>query len=452
MKIGFVSLGCPKNQLDTEVMLHEVMEAGYEITPDETEADMVIINTCAFIESAKKEAIDNILDVAWLKKHRSLKAIIVTGCMAERYGKEILEEFPEVDAVLGVGSIHNIVEAIRSCEQNAGKKRKKGSPDCRYYSHEDKNTVRLGGDRVLTTPDYAAYLKISEGCDNRCTYCAIPDIRGKFRSRPMEELIAEAKDLDALGVKELTIIAQDTTRYGIDLYGEYRLDKLLHEITDNTSIPWIRVLYCYPDKITDGLIEEMKNNPRILHYIDLPLQHISDTILRRMNRHGKSDMIREVLAKIRREIPDVVIRTTFIVGFPGESEDDFCQLAEFIKSEKFARAGVFTYSREEGTPAFDFPDQIDEQVKQDRMDILMRSQLEISDEYNKAQIGKVIDVLCEGYDEVGECYFGRSRGDAPEIDGKVFFRSEKKIGAGEFVKVKVRSVTDYDLWGFALQS
>jgi ribosomal protein S12 methylthiotransferase len=452
MKIGFVSLGCPKNQLDTEVMLHEVMEAGYEITPDETEADMVIINTCAFIESAKKEAIDNILDVAWLKKHRSLKAIIVTGCMAERYGKEILEEFPEVDAVLGVGSIHNIVEAIRSCEQNAGKKRKKGGPDCRYYSHEDKNTVRLGGDRVLTTPDYAAYLKISEGCDNRCTYCAIPDIRGKFRSRPMEELIAEAKELDALGVKELTVIAQDTTRYGIDLYGEYRLDKLLHQITEQTSIPWIRVLYCYPDKMTDGLIEEMKNNPRILNYIDLPLQHISDKILRRMNRHGKSDMIRGVLDKLRREIPDVVIRTTFIVGFPGEDEDDFCQLAEFIKSEKFARAGVFTYSREEGTPAFDFEDQIDEQIKQDRMDILMRSQLEISDEYNKSKIGEVIDVLCEGYDEVGECYFGRSRGDAPEIDGKVFFRSEKKIGAGEFVKVKIRSVTDYDLWGFALQA
>ncbi len=452
MKIGFVSLGCPKNQLDTEVMLHHVASAGYEITPEETEADIVIINTCAFIESAKKEAIDNILDIAWLKKHRSLKAIIVTGCMAERYGEDILKEFPEVDAVLGVGSIHNIVEAIESCIQNAGKKRKKNEPDCRYFSREDKNTVALGGDRVLTTPDYAAYLKISEGCDNRCTYCAIPDIRGRFRSRPMDELIAEARELDEMGVKELTIIAQDTTRYGIDLYGEYCLDKLLHRITEETNIPWIRVLYCYPDKITDSLIEEMKNNPRILNYIDLPLQHISDNVLRRMNRHGKSAEIREILAKLRREIPDITIRTTFIVGFPGETEQDFTYLAEFLKEQKFARVGVFTYSREEGTPAYDFEDQIDEQVKQDRMDILMRSQLNISDEYFKSKIGSVVNVICEQYDPVSECYFGRSEGDAPEIDGKVFFESMRQIQPGEFVRVKVRRVVDYDMFGFAMQN
>ncbi len=451
MKIGFVSLGCPKNQLDTEVMLHEIASAGYEITAEETEADIVIINTCAFIESAKKEAIDNILDIAWLKKHNGLKGIIVTGCMSERYGKDILEEFPEVDAVLGVGSIHNIVEAVEAVAKNAGKKRKKGEPDNRYYSCEDKNTVRLGGDRVLTTPDYAAYLKISEGCDNRCTYCAIPDIRGKFRSRPMEDLIAEAKDLDALGVKELTVIAQDTTRYGIDLYGKYCLDQLLHKITEETSIPWIRVLYCYPDKITDGLIEEMKNNPRILNYIDLPLQHISDEVLRRMNRHGRSQMIRDVLAKLKKEIPDVTVRTTFIVGFPGETEADFEELAEFLKSERFDRAGVFTYSREEGTPAYDFEDQIDEQVKQDRMDILMRSQMLINEEKNQEKIGKTLTVLCEDYDPVSEYYFGRSEADAPEIDGKIFFRSEKKIAPGEFVKVKIRRVEDYDLCGFALQ-
>ena len=451
MKIGFISLGCPKNQLDTEVMLHEIASNGHEITPEETEADIVIINTCAFIESAKKEAIDNILDIAWLKKHHSLKGIIVTGCMAERYGKEILEEFPEVDAVLGVGSIHNICEAVDHVVANIGKKRKKNDPDCRYLSHEDKNTVKLGGDRILTTPDYAAYLKISEGCDNRCTYCAIPDIRGKFRSRPMDELVAEAKDLDALGVKELTIIAQDTTRYGIDLYGEYCLDKLLHRITEETSIPWIRVLYCYPDKITDGLIEEMKNNPRILHYIDLPLQHISDKVLKRMNRHGKSAEIREVLSKLRREIPDIVIRTTFIVGFPGETEEDFTELCEFVKEQKFARAGVFTYSREEGTPAYDFDDQIDEQVKQDRMDILMRTQLNISDEANKAKKGSVVTVICEDYDPVSEYHFGRSEADAPEIDGKVFFKSDTRIAPGSFVKVKVRSVTDYDLCGFAMK-
>ena len=282
MKIGFISLGCPKNQLDTEVMLHEVLSAGHEITPDETQADIVIINTCAFIESAKKEAIDNILDIAWLKKHAKLKGIIVTGCMSERYGKEILEEFPEVDAVLGVGSIHNICEAIDSvCAQIKSKKK---DPSKRYYSCEDKNTVKLGGDRVLTTPEYAAYLKISEGCDNRCTYCAIPNIRGKFRSRPMEELIKEARDLDSLGVRELTIIAQDTTRYGIDLYGKYSLHTLIQEICKATSIPWIRLLYCYPDKITDELIAEIRDNPRVVKYIDIPLQHISDPILKHMNR------------------------------------------------------------------------------------------------------------------------------------------------------------------------
>ena len=449
MKIGFVSLGCPKNQLDTEVMLHEIASAGHEITPEETEADIVVINTCAFIESAKKESIDNILDIAWLKKNHTLKGIVVTGCMAERYGKEILDEFPEVDAVLGVGSIHKIVEAIECIEKNLGKKKR---ADCRYFSHEDKETVRLGGDRILTTPEYSAYLKISEGCDNRCTYCAIPDIRGHFRSRPIDELVAEARELDALGVKELTVIAQDTTRYGIDLYGKYCLDTLLHRITEETQIPWIRVLYCYPDKITDGLIAEMKNNPRILNYIDLPLQHISDSVLQRMNRHGKSEMIKDILAKMKKEIPDIVIRTTFIVGFPGETEKDFEELAEFIKEQKFDRAGVFTYSREEGTPAYDFAQQIDEQTKQDRMDILMKSQLAITERINKAKVGKTITVLCENYDPVSELYFGRSEADAPEIDAKVFFKSEKKLLSGEFVKVKIRKVEDYDLFGFALQN
>ena len=444
MKIGFVSLGCPKNQLDTEVMLHEVASAGYEITPEETDADIVIINTCAFIESAKKEAIDNILDIAWLKEHNNLRGIIVTGCMAERYGKEILEEFPEVDAVLGVGSIHNIVPAIESVVANSKKKKNKE----RYYSCEDKNSVRLGGDRILTTPEYAAYLKISEGCDNRCTYCAIPNIRGKFRSRPMEDLIAEAKELDGMGVKELTIIAQDTTRYGKDLYGEYCLDKLLHKITEETNIPWIRVLYCYPDKITEGFVNEFRDNPRILKYIDLPLQHISDGVLRRMNRHGDGKLIREVVATLRREIPDLVIRTTFIVGFPGETEEDFNELAEFIKEARFEHAGVFTYSREEGTPAYDFDGQIDEQVKLDRMDILMRSQLEINYEQNLEKVGKILPVLCEDYDPVSEMYFGRGVADAPDIDGKIFFKSENKINPGEFVNVKVRKVLDYDLYGF----
>ena len=442
MKIGFVSLGCPKNQLDTEVMLHEILQAGYEITPEDIEADVIIVNTCAFIESAKKEAIDNILDVAWLKKNRKLKAIIVTGCLAERYGEEIVRELPEVDAVLGVGSIHNIVEAIEAVTD----KKKKGSAR-KYFSHEDANTVRLGGDRVITTPDYTAYIKIAEGCDNKCAYCAIPSIRGKFRSRPMEELIAEAKDLESLGVKELVVVAQDITRYGVDLYGKYSLAELLHRFTEETNIPWIRLLYCYPDKITDDLIAEIRDNPRILKYIDLPLQHISDRMLSAMNRHGDSKTVRGVLEKLKREIPDIVIRTTFIVGFPGENEADFEELCEFVKEQRFDHAGVFTYSREEGTPAYDFPDQIDEQVKQDRMDILMRMQMEINEELNREKVGKIVDVICEDYDPVAEVHFGRSVADAPEIDGKVYFKSESRIAPGTFVRVKVRRVVDYDLYG-----
>ena len=442
MKIGFVSLGCPKNQLDTEVMLHEILAAGYEITPEDIEADVIIVNTCAFIESAKQEAIDNILDVAWLKKHRKLKAIIVTGCLAERYGEEIFKELPEVDAVLGVGSIHNIVEAIEAVTV----KKKKGSKT-KYFSHEDKNTVRLGGDRVLTTPDYSAYLKIAEGCDNRCSYCAIPSIRGNFRSRPMEDLVAEAKQLESLGVKELTIVAQDTTRYGLDLYGKYALAALLRRITEETQIPWIRLLYCYPDKITDELVAEIRDNPRILKYIDMPLQHISDRMLTAMNRHGDSKMIREVIGKLKKEIPEMIIRTTFIVGFPGETEEDFSKLCEFVKEQRFDHAGAFTYSREEDTPAYDFPDQIDEQVKQDRLDILMRLQMDINEELNRTKIGKTVDVICEGYDTVAEVHYGRSAADSPEIDGKVYFNSEIPVAAGCFVPVKVRKVVDYDLYG-----
>ena len=445
MKVGFVSLGCPKNQLDTEVMLHEVATAGYEITPEETEADVVIINTCGFIESAKKEAIDNILDIAWLKKNHTLKAIVVTGCLAERYRESILEEFPEVDAVLGVGSIHHIVDAIEAVTV----KKKKGSKR-RYTSFEDKETVRLGGDRILTTPEYTAYLKIAEGCDNRCAYCAIPAIRGKFRSRPMEDLVAEAKQLEALGVKELNIVAQDITRYGLDLYGSYRLAELLRKITDETEIPWIRLLYCYPDKITDELVAEIRDNPRILKYIDLPMQHISDRMLSAMNRHGDGAMIRGVVEKLRREIPDIVIRTTFIVGFPGETEEDFEELCHFVKDSKFERVGVFTYSREEDTVAYDLPDQIDEQVKQDRMDLLMREQLEINEARNETKVGKVVTVLCEDYDPVSETHFGRSGEDAPEIDGKVYFRSAKRIAPGSFVQVKIREVLDYDLMGRAI--
>ncbi|MDY3785959.1 MAG: 30S ribosomal protein S12 methylthiotransferase RimO, partial [Eubacteriales bacterium] len=304
--------------------------------------------------------------------------------------------------------------------------------------------------RVLTTPEYFAYLKIAEGCDNRCAYCAIPSIRGPFRSRPMEELVEEAKQLEELGVKELVVIAQDITRYGLDLYGSYKLAELLRRITEATNIPWIRLLYCYPDKVTDELVNEIRDNDRILKYIDLPIQHISDRMLKAMNRHGDAAMIKNVIAKLRREIPGIVIRTTFIVGFPGETEEDFNKLAEFMKETEFEHAGVFTYSREEDTPAYSFPDQIDEEVKQARMDNLMAMQLEINERQNKAKIGKTITVLCEDFDPVSEAHYGRSSADAPEIDGKVYFVSKKRIAPGSFVNVKIEDVVDYDLFGKAI--
>ena len=438
MKVGFVSLGCPKNQLDAEVMLHELVVAGYEITADETEADVVIINTCGFIESAKKEAIENILDIAYLKENGNLRGLVVTGCLAERYRNDILDEFPEVDAVLGVGSIHNIVEAVGRVLEGE-----------KYTSFEDKNCVRLGGHRVLTTPEYAAYLKIAEGCDNRCTYCAIPSIRGRFRSRPMEDIISEAKDLEALGCKELTLVAQDTTRYGQDIYGDYKLAELLHKLSEETNIPWFRILYCYPDKITDELVAEIRDNDRVCKYIDLPMQHISDSVLKKMNRHGGSKVIKEAVEKLRREIPGVVIRTTFIVGFPGEGEEDFTELCEFVNEMRFERVGVFTYSREEGTPAYKM-EQIDEQIKLDRYDIIMRDQLSINEENNEKKLGTTVLVLCEGYDEVSKIYYGRSYADAPDIDGKIYFTGEKGIPSGTFVEVEIKEVVEYDLVGAAI--
>lgn len=446
MKIGFVSLGCPKNQLDTEVMLHEVLSAGYEITPEETEADVVIINTCGFIESAKREAIDNILDIAWLKKHKNLQAIIVTGCLVERYRDSILEEFPEVDAILGVGSIHHIVEAIESVTKKKGKKR------VRFSSYDPKEDVLLGGDRILTTPDYTAYLKIAEGCDNHCAYCAIPSIRGPFRSRPMEDIVAEAKQMESLGVKELTLVAQDTTRYGLDLYGKYALAELIRKITDATTIPWIRILYCYPDKITDDLVTELRDNSRLLKYVDMPIQHISDHMLKAMNRHGDSALIRSVVSKLRNEVPGVVLRTTLITGFPGETEEDFEELCEYVREVKFDHLGCFPYSREEGTPAYDFAHQIDEQVKQDRADLIMQIQMEINAAKNEEMIGKTVEVLVEDFDPVSEQHYGRSAADAPEIDGKIFFGSPRRLMPGTFVPVKIRRVMDYDLIGRAVLS
>ena len=438
-KIGFVSLGCPKNLLDTEVMLGALAGAGYEITPNEEEADIIVINTCAFIESAKKESIDNILDIAWLKENGNLKGIVVTGCLSERYRDEILKEFPEVDAVLGTGSVHSIVKAVSKIEN--GRK---------YSEYKDKNQVELGGDRIVTTGDAFAYLKISEGCNNICTYCAIPYIRGKFRSRPMDELIKEAKELVDMGIKELIVIGQDTTAYGIDLYGEYKLHTLINRLANETDISWIRVLYCYPDKITNELIEEFKTNPKLVKYIDLPIQHINSRILKKMNRKGDENLIRSVIKRLR-EIDGMAIRSTAIVGFPTETEEEFVQLCEFIKEVEFDNFGAFPYSREEGTIAYDFDGQIDEQVKQDRYDIIMREQLNVIEKRKDKYIGKDVEVLCEGFDPVSETFYGRTYENAPDIDGKVFFFSNKKHRVGDFVTVRVMdTLDDYDLSGKAI--
>ena len=434
--IGFVSLGCSKNLIDTEVMLKKLADAGYAIVPDETQADIVVVNTCGFIESAKQESIDNILDVAWLKTNGRLKGIVVTGCLAERYREQVIEEMPEVDAVLGTGSYDEIVTAIKAVE--AGEK---------FTSFKDKEASPLGGERLVTTPEYTAYLKIAEGCDNRCTYCAIPSIRGRLRSRKIEEIVAEAKELEAIGVKELNLIAQDTSRYGLDLYGKYALADLVRALTKETSIPWIRLLYCYPDKITDDLIAEMRDNPRLLKYMDLPIQHISDKILTAMNRHGNAALIRDAVERVRKAIPGVTVRTTAIVGFPGETEEDFAELCAFIKEARFDRFGAFPYSQEEGTPAASFPDQIDEQVKQDRYDTLMQTRLEISAELQRAKIGSTVTVLCEGYDVVAGTHYGRSEADAPDVDGKVYFSSPVRVPAGTFVDVKITDALDYDLVG-----
>ena len=435
-KIGFVSLGCPKNQVDTEIMLSLLHEAGYELTGEDIEADIIIINTCAFIESAKKESIDNILDVAWLKENRSLKGIVVCGCLAQRYSDEIETELPEVDAIVGTGSLRDIVAAVEAVERGE-----------KFRSLKRSEEMPLGGDRIITTPDYFAYLKIAEGCDNRCTYCAIPMIRGGFRSRPIEELVAEAKTLEALGVKELALIAQDTTRYGLDIYGDYKLPELIRAITKATSIPWLRLMYCYPDKITDELIDELRENDRLVKYIDLPVQHISDKILTAMNRHGGSDVVRSAIKRLREGVPGIIIRSTAIVGFPGETKADFGELCEFIKEAQFDRFGAFAFSREEGTPAFDLPGQVSEQEKQRRLDRLMAIQLEIHEGKNKAWVGRDVTVLCEGFDTAAEIYFGRSFADAPEIDGKVYFTSTDKAAEGELVTVRIEEAIDYDLRG-----
>lgn len=438
-KIGFISLGCSKNLVDTEVMLRTLHDAGFELTPDESEAEIIVVNTCGFIESAKQESIDNILDVARLKEDGKCRYLIATGCLVERYREEVMRELPEIDALLGVGSLSHIAEAAEAVMRGE-----------KYVSFDDKEASKLGGDRILTTDEHTAYLKIAEGCDNKCTYCAIPLIRGKMRSRTIEDIVKEAKDLEELGVKELNLIAQDTSRYGLDIYGEYSLARLVRALTENTNIPWIRLLYCYPDKITDELITEMRVNPRLLKYMDIPIQHISDSVLNKMNRHGGSALIRETVKKLRENVPGIVLRTTAMVGFPGESEEDFAELCEFLKEARFEHFGAFTYSKEEGTVAADFEETVDEQTKQDRYDILMQTQLTVNEDIISKHIGETVTVLCDGFDTIADIYYGRTYADAPDVDGRVYFKSVKQINSGDFVQVKVFEALDYDLVGEAV--
>ena len=436
IKVGFVSLGCPKNLLNTEVMLAKLVNRGMEIVAEDIEADVIVINTCAFIESAKNEAIDNILDIAWLKKNRDLKGIVVTGCLPQRYKEEFLKELPEVNCILGTGSLDDICEAVEIAYKGGS-----------FSSFKDVDKVALGGERVITTPDYFAYVQIAEGCDNRCTYCVIPDIRGKFRSRNMTDIIEEVEGLAEMGIKEICLVAQDTTRYGEDLFGTYALDSLISALSEIDGIEWIRVLYCYPDRITDGLIEEFKNNDKLVKYIDMPIQHINDEVLKNMNRRDTSESIKNVVAKLRNEVPGIVIRSTVIVGFPGETEKQFNELRSFLKEVKFERLGAFEYSREEGTPAYDMPKQISAATKKKRCDAIMSDQNRIHNDFNSGFVDKTLKVICEGYDPVSECFFGRSYADAPDIDGKVYFTAPKRLKEGEFVNVMITEVLDYDLFG-----
>ena len=437
-KIGMVSLGCAKNQVDAEMMLFTLRQNGYQIVSDPSMADVVIINTCGFIESAKQESINEIIELGKLKNEGRIKGIIVTGCLAQRYQQEIKKELYEADCVLGIGANQNIADVVAECLD--GKQTE---------MYPDKYGCPLEGGRIQSTPRHYAYLKIGDGCDNRCTYCAIPMIRGKFRSRTIENLVKEAETLVSNGVKELILIAQDVTRYGMDLYGEYRLPALLNELCKIENLQWIRLLYCYPDAVTDELIDCMASQEKVLNYIDLPLQHCNDRILKRMNRRGNKQQITQVIRKLREKVPDITIRTTFICGFPGETEEEFTELSEFVQEMKFERMGCFAYSREEDTPAYDFPDQIDEEIKEKRAEILMEQQMTIMENYCQSLIGKTVKVLCEGFDRYAQCYFGRSKADSPDVDGKVFFRVENDNlpDIGEFVNVKIDDYLDCDPLG-----
>ena len=435
-KISMIGLGCPKNQVDAEVLLATLVREGFEIQPEVENSDAVIINTCGFIDSAKQEAIDCILYASELKEAGLVGRIIVTGCLAERYKDEISVEMPEVDAVVGIGSNGDIAEICK--EVIAGK---------RVNSFKSKYCLSLEGDRILTTPSHYAYLKIAEGCSNCCTYCAIPSIRGTFRSREIESIVSEAENLAAKGVKELIVVAQDTTRYGIDLYGELKLPVLLRKLCKIDGIEWIRLLYCYPECMTDELIDTIASENKICKYIDLPLQHADGEILKRMNRTGDEESLTQLINKIRSKMPDVVIRTTFITGFPGETEENFEALSRFINDIGFERLGCFAYSPEEGTIAARMENQIDEDVKNHRSELIMERQYGVLSSKQEIRIGTVMKVIVDGFDEENMLYMGRTYMDAPEIDTQVIISTEDELFAGDLINVKIIGVDDCDLVG-----
>lgn len=435
-KIGMISLGCPKNQVDAEVMLSKLSEGGFDIVNDPAEADLIIVNTCGFIESAKRESIESILDMISYKEDFPSKKVLVTGCLAERYRSEIFEEIPEVDGVVGIGANGDICEI---CEKILGGDKTELYPP--------KDCLQIEGGRILTTPFYTAYLKIAEGCSNHCTYCAIPSIRGEYRSRSSESILAEAKRLAAEGVKELIVVAQDTTRYGEDLYGKNALVPLLKALSQIEGIEWIRLLYLYPERIDDALIDEIANNEKIVKYLDVPIQHCSENVLKRMNRHGNREVLTALFRKLREKIPGVVIRTSLIAGFPGETEEEFDELCSFAEEMRFERMGCFAYSEEEGTPAAKLDGMLEPEERERRAEIINDLQNEILDGINESLIGERLDVIVEGYDGYTDVYFGRTYMDAPEIDTQISFTCGYDLADGDIVRVEVINVVDGELTG-----
>lgn len=450
-----VSLGCDKNLVDSEEMLGQLLDSGYAMTDNEEEADAVIINTCCFIEDAKKESIDSILSMTHLKEDAKCRALVVTGCLGHRYAKEIQESIPEVDAIMGTSSADKIRDVLddllgrKQTEQRAKTITQNSDP---LVVVDSTDRTPLPEKRVITTGGWYEYLKIAEGCDKHCTYCAIPSVRGNYRSIPENYLLVQAKYLASQGVRELILVAQETMLYGTDITGKKELPKLLHDLASIEGIEWIRILYCYPEEITEDLIQTMKNEPKVLPYLDMPIQHASDHILKRMARRTSRADLERIIRRLREEIPEIVLRTTLIVGFPGETEEDFEELQEFVRNMKFERLGVFTYSREEGTPAADFPDQIEEEVKQARRDRIMEIQQEISLAKNEALVGKTFEVITEGYLPEDGVYAGRTYRDAPGVDGMVFFQSDHDLLSGSMVDVRITGASEYDLTGIMTET